>query len=299
VIRTDLIRKGTFIMRIFRPIMKKTSSRGSAMLAVLVFITLVLVLGAGILSLADATVKQSRTLGLSDRTFYSAESALQVYVQLVEERMRETSSFSIIGESHVVPYNKLNTHTEIETWRSNYLSDIKEQLQDIYDAVIPGDGGSGSLGIAIYFYLGPVRLNLDTSVPNAGAELALITDTRDQIRAELEWYRANDPSFEEPGGDMPTTVMFFPLKAITYRIIATIGGRTLEAYIGRVSNEEEPDEAESPHGPGNAIPDFNTVFNRPHGGSEGRDTVLSFGSYDGGAYLKNNNTASDINKPVM
>ena len=276
------------MMRIIRPIVKKTSSRGSAMLAVLVFITLVLILGAGILSLADATVKQSRTLSLSDSVFYSAESALQVYVQLVEERMRDPITFSIIGDSHIVPYNKLNTHPEMENWRSDYLTFIKDQLKDIRDKIIPDNGGN--LGITIDFDIGPVRLNLDTSVPNAGAELDLITDTRDKIRAELAWYRANDPDFVEPGGDMPTTVMFFPLQAITYRITATIGGRTLEAYISDASDEEDPDETESPHGPGNAIPDFNTVFNRPHGGSEGRDAVLSFGSYDGGAYFKNYNT---------
>jgi len=263
---------------------KKTSSRGSAMLVVLVFITLVLVLGIGILSLADATVRQSRTLGISDNVYYSAESALQVYVQLVDERVRVVRPFS---DPHDIAYSKLDDEDDdsIETWRSEYLTEIKEQLLVIYDDVKPA--GSGNLGIDIDFYLGNVRLNLANPYIHSTGELALIGDTREHIKSEFERIMDEEPGSEDDyEGEVQTEVVFYPTKAITYNVTATIGGRTLVAYLGDASS----DDSEDGSGTGDAIPDFSdTVFIRPVGGREGRDELLSFGSYDGGAYYKNNN----------
>jgi len=264
------------------PKSKNINNSGYAMLAVLVFLTLILVLGAGILTLADATVKQSRTLGLNDNLFYSAESALQVYVQLIEEKVR---AVKIISDPHAISYSALNTDA-IEDKRSDHLTDIKNELQTIYGDIKPAEGGS--LGIAIDFYLGEVRLDLD-ALFHSPEELELIGDTQDQIIVEYEKIMAEDPDLEgNYEGEIWTAVAFYPTKAITYRVTATMGGRTLVAYLEGVVLEEGEN---SPGGMGDAVPDFGKVeFDRPEGGFEIRDEILYFGAYDGGAYFHANNT---------
>jgi len=254
------------------------------MLAVLVFITLVLILGAGILTLTDATVKQSRTLSLSDNVFYSAESALQVYAQIVEERVRTVNPYSAPSD---ITYSELkSSSSDIETWRSAYLTDIKIELKAIYDDVIPSE--DGSLGIDIDFYLGNVRLDLDDPYINFPDELALIIDTREQIISEFEKTVEKDSEFDDSYMEILTPLTFYPTKAISYSVTATMGGRTLVAYV--VGVDLEGREVSS-SGTGDAIPTFNEPeFNRPVAGSVGRDEVLGFGSYDGGAYYKSNNT---------
>jgi len=266
---------------------KKIMSRGSAMLAVLVFITLVIILGVGILALSDATVKQSRILGLSDSAFYSAESALQVYVQLVEERV---SAVDIISDAYEIVYSELDDNDAIETWRSDHLTDIKEQLQGIYYDIRPDEGGS--LGIDIEFYLGDALLNVDDPDSHPPEELAFIGDTRDRIKHEFEAIVAGDPGFDDSYMDIQTAVVFYPKKAITYSVTATMSGRTLVANVGSAFSVDLGGEVEtSPSGKGDALPDFDdTVFLRPEIELESREEVLRYGTYDGGAYYHANNT---------
>jgi len=266
--------------------MKKQCNRGTAMLAVLVFITLVLILGAGVLTLADAAIKQSRALSVSDNAFYSVESALHVYAQLVGERVR---GVTLISASHEIAFSKLEG-PEIETLRSKHLTNIKTDLKDIYDAIIPAAGGT--IGIDIIFYIDDVRLDLDDLLDHTFEELGTIGDTQDRIKAEFDALAEDDPEiaeFEE--SEIWTMVAFYPTKAITYDITANKGGRTFVASVGGPSSIEPGAAESSASGSGAATPDFgDPVFIRPTEGREARDEVLYFGSYDGGAYFKNNNT---------
>ena len=268
-----------------RPMVKKTNSRGTAMLAVLMFITFVLILAVGILALADASVRQSGVLGISDNVFYSMESALQVYMQLVDERVR---TIDILSDSYDTAFSTLDSSTAIATWQSNHLTYIKNQLLTIYNDVKPA--ASGSLGIAIDFYLGDVLLNLDDPTSHTPEELAMIGDTRDQIKEEFERIMEEDPALSGSfAGEIWTAVSFYPAKAITYSVTATMGGRTLVANVDSVFTVD-PEEASSSR-TGDAIPKFgDTLFIKPEGGRGNKDDLLKFGTYDGGAYYKNNNT---------
>ena len=264
--------------------MKKSSSRGSAMLAVLVFITLVLILGAGILTLADAAVKQSRALSMSDNVFYSAESALQVYVQIVDERVR---AVDILSDPEEIALSELDNEYVLDAWRSDHLTYIKDQLFDIYKDVKPAEGGN--LGITIHFYIGDERIFIDNPI-HSDDELAMIGDSRELIIEAYEGIVDEDPELEDSEAEIWTEVVFYPTKAIRYIITAELGGRTLVASVGGVFSLN-PGEAEGESGAGDARPNVGgTVFTRPEGGREGREEILQFGSYDGGAYYKNNNT---------
>lgn len=180
----------------------RNKRRGSALGVVLIFMTVMLLLGVALLTASQSSASQSAGGVKADTNYYAAESAAQLAAQMFFSEWEESGvTFYEVREG--IPYSGIDLASALYEMESSLVSRAENELQDIFDRVSSEVNG--------------MELN--------GEAVTLKALGIDSIELESDFVMAS-----EDGIDTYTAIVY--LKDPSFIMSATSGGRTVTIKTG-------------------------------------------------------------------